>query len=94
MGEDDSLFPAAAAASIVAKVERDREVETIEREAGVPVGSGYPSDPVTIGYLEEYLRVHRDLPPHTRRSWETARRMLDAIRYERPSLEDFTDRGT
>ena len=49
---------AAAAASIIAKVERDAAVEAIEQEAGVPVGSGYMTDPRTRAFLDEHGRTH------------------------------------
>jgi ribonuclease HII len=64
------------AASILAKVRRDLEVKNIGIELGSDVGSGYPHDPVTLGFLKEWIRDHGDLPPHTRRSWDTARRMI------------------
>lgn len=52
---------ACAAASIIAKVERDRLVRTIESEVGVPVGSGYPADPKTKAFLVSHGRSHRHL---------------------------------
>ncbi|MFH1400962.1 MAG: ribonuclease HII [Nanoarchaeota archaeon] len=42
------------AASILAKVTRDREIETIKKKIGHDFGSGYPSDPSTIAFLEKY----------------------------------------
>lgn len=53
------------AASIVAKVDRDREIGRIKTELGVDFGSGYTSDPYTTAFLarhgtdgkvQEYLR--------------------------------------
>lgn len=41
------------AASILAKVTRDREIEEIKRTLGVDFGSGYPSDPKTVAFLEK-----------------------------------------
>jgi ribonuclease HII len=72
----DELFPVVSAASILAKVRRDREMRTIEREFGVPVGSGYSHDVQTIAFLETWIRDRGSLPPHTRLSWDTARRLL------------------
>ena len=72
----DDLFPVVSAASIVAKCRRDERMREIAEEVGEPVGSGYPSDPVTRSYLENWIREKGDVPPHTRRSWETSRRML------------------
>ena len=36
----------------------------------------YSSDPKTRAFLENWIREKGDLPPHTRRSWATARDML------------------
>ncbi len=74
--EADDLFPVVSAASVLAKVRRDREMRKIEEALGEPVGSGYPSDPVTIGFLEKWIKEKGCLPPHTRTSWDTARRLL------------------
>ncbi len=74
--EADDLFPVVSAASIVAKVRRDTEMRTIGESLGVPVGSGYPSDPVTIAFLEKWIREKGSPPPHTRLTWDTTRRLL------------------
>ncbi|HOQ25774.1 MAG TPA: ribonuclease HII [Methanomassiliicoccaceae archaeon] len=71
----DVLYPVVSAASIIAKVVRDRTIRSIEEELGEPVGSGYPTDPVTMAFLERWTKRNGDLPPHTRRSWTTARKM-------------------
>ena len=39
----DALYPIVSAASIIAKVTRDREVGALAAAAGLPLGSGYPS---------------------------------------------------
>ena len=74
--EADDLFPVVSAASIVAKVRRDAEMRKIEESLGQPVGSGYPSDPVTIAFLEKWIREKGSPPPHTRLTWDTTRRLL------------------
>ncbi|HKT22138.1 MAG TPA: ribonuclease HII [Nitrososphaerales archaeon] len=66
----DRDFPLVSAASIVAKVERDREVELLRRAHG-DFGSGYPSDPVTRSFFEEWMRRGDPLPPYVRKSWKT-----------------------
>jgi len=71
----DTIYPVVSAASIIAKVMRDRAVRSICEELGEEVGSGYPTDPVTKAFLERWTRDHGDLPPHTRRSWVTARKI-------------------
>ena len=66
----DETIPAVSAASIVAKVTRDREVALLAEEFG-EIGSGYPSDPVTIRYLRDYIMEKGTSPAIARRSWET-----------------------
>ncbi|OPY31417.1 MAG: Ribonuclease HII [Methanomassiliicoccales archaeon PtaU1.Bin124] len=67
----DDLFPCVSAASIVAKVLRDRIVEQIAAELGEEIGSGYPADPTTRAFLKRWIKEKRDFPPHTRKSWKT-----------------------
>ena len=64
-----------AAASILAKVERDRSIREIEKNLGLKIGSGYSSDPTTVLFLEEWVKEHGDLPPFARKSWKTAERI-------------------
>ncbi|MFW6142121.1 MAG: ribonuclease HII [Candidatus Saliniplasma sp.] len=85
-GADES-YPVVSAASILAKVKRDQEVELIEEELGEEIGSGYPSDIRTRDFLKKWIDGHDDLPPYTRRSWETAREILS--RSKNSSLDDF-----
>lgn len=66
----DETYRIVSAASIVAKVTRDREVAALCGEYGA-VGSGYPSDPVTIAFLESYIGQHRCPPACARKSWKT-----------------------
>ena len=66
----DRDYPAVSAASIVAKVQRDREVAALRRAHG-DFGSGYPSDPVTRAFFTEKLRRGEPLPPFVRKSWKT-----------------------
>ncbi len=85
--EADDLFPVVSAASIIAKVRRDAEMRAIEQEIGVPLGSGYPSDPVTIAFLEKWIREKGSPPPHTRTTWDTTRRLLAESRNRK--LDDY-----
>ena len=85
----DELFPIVSAASIVAKVRRDAEVKKIETEIGRPIGSGYPSDQETIGFLETWLREKGTLPPHCRQSWDTCKKLLSAAKTHK--IEEFQE---
>ncbi len=64
----DENYPVVSAASILAKVTRDREIENIKKEIGKNFGSGYPSDPVTIGFLKKH---YKDYPKIFRKTWQT-----------------------
>ncbi len=73
----DERYPIVAAASIIAKVERDREIIRLRNEFG-DMGSGYASDPKTISFLERWYRENGRLPPFARRTWKTALRAKNA----------------
>ncbi len=82
----DSKYPMVSAASIIAKVERDRIINELKKELG-EFGSGYPADERTKRFLEEYVRGHNELPPHTRHSWKSAKRAMK--KKEQKKLGDF-----
>jgi ribonuclease HII len=73
----------ASAASIIAKVERDRTLETVRQKAldlGYPdMGSGYPADQRTIQFLRVYARSGSDsLDDQIRKNWYTWQRISKA----------------
>lgn len=82
----DEKYMVVSAASIVAKVVRDREITKLAKEYG-EIGSGYPSDPATIRWLTGYIGDHPSPPPIARRSWKTVSAIL-AKKTQR-SLLDF-----
>jgi ribonuclease HII len=71
----DQTFKVVSAASIVAKVTRDRAIAALSKKYGV-IGSGYPSDPVTIAFLSAYIDEHKTPPPIARKSWKTVTTMI------------------
>ncbi|MEM4727670.1 MAG: ribonuclease HII [Candidatus Bathyarchaeia archaeon] len=71
----DKVHPIVSAASILAKVRRDRIVGDLRRAYG-DFGSGYPSDRKTIEFLKKTLAEDEELPPFIRRSWKTVKRLL------------------
>lgn len=81
--EADARHAVVAAASILAKVERDRLMAEICATHGA-CGSGYSHDVATQDWLKAYVERHQALPPFARREWETARRL---IRKDRSLLE-------
>ena len=73
--EADAKHPIVGAASIVAKVERDRLMAEL-RAAHGECGSGYSHDVVTQEWLKAYVASRKALPAFARREWETARRLV------------------
>lgn len=85
----DVNYPVVSAASIIAKTVRDGIMDDIGKELGQPVGSGYPNDETTRSFLEKWIRENKDFPPHTRRSWRTAKEIYSLSSVTR--LTDWTD---
>jgi ribonuclease HII len=71
----DQNHQVVSAASILAKVKRDQSIRDLERSIGCIIGSGYPSDPQTIMFLNQWVKEHRELPPCARYTWATAQRI-------------------
>jgi len=82
----DEKFMVVSAASIVAKVVRDREITRLAKEYG-EIGSGYPSDPVTIRWLTGYIGDNPSPPRIARRSWKTVSAIL--AKKSQSTLLDF-----
>ena len=76
--EADRIYPVVGAASIVAKVLRDRAIADLALEHG-EIGSGYPADPITIAYLRDYLKSRKAPPPFARTSWATMRSLVNEL---------------
>jgi ribonuclease HII len=68
----DFNHPVVSAASILAKVTRDAEIEKIKQEIRIDFGSGYPSDPKTIEFLKHNVNNPK-LKGIFRESWATFR---------------------
>ena len=69
----DSLYTVVAAASILAKVARDRSISHIRRHH--PVGNGYPGDTKTSAYVRDIYASTGEFPRFARKSWYTACRI-------------------
>ena len=66
--------PACYGFSIIAKVNRDLEIEKLAKEHG-ELGCGYSHDEKTISFIEKYLEDNDKLPAFARSHWETAQRL-------------------
>jgi len=84
----DRDIPVVGAASIVAKVERDRAIARLARRLDAPIGSGYPSDRRTVEYVRQLLASGTPAPPWLRQSWRTTERLKRETRARR--LESFS----
>jgi ribonuclease HII len=72
----DRKYPVVSAASIIAKVERDREIEDLKLRYG-DLGCGYPSDSKTIKFLQKCLETFGEYPDFVRKSWKPAKRIKE-----------------
>ncbi|KAJ2799648.1 hypothetical protein H4R20_004352 [Coemansia guatemalensis] len=79
----DSIYPIVSAASICAKVTRDKHLENwvfaepMLESLSTKYGSGYPGDPNTIKWLRESLDPVFGYPGIIRFSWSTCKKLLD-----------------
>lgn len=85
----DENHPEVSAASIIAKVTRDRIVRELSEEIGVDLGSGYPSDPKTKKAVIELVKGER---PHDclRWSWKTVENAWGGTPPPRPNARQQT----
>jgi len=74
----DFNYPIVGAASIIAKVERDREIEKLAKEHG-DLGSGYSHDEKTISFLKKWMKEKKALPYFSRKSWETSSKISSEV---------------
>jgi len=69
----DINYPVVSAASILAKVTRDREIEKIKKKIGIDFGSGYPSDVRTQAFLKKH---YADFPDIFRKTWASYKKVV------------------
>jgi ribonuclease HII len=70
----DKIFPVVSAASIIAKVERDREITALKATVG-DFGSGYLTDKKTMVFLKQWMQNHVEYPDCVRESWKPAKQV-------------------
>ena len=71
----DSRFVVVSAASILAKVSRDRVISRLRKDHDL--GSGYPSDSKTIEFVKKYYKKQKIMPVFVRKSWKPTKKILD-----------------
>ncbi|KXH76899.1 MAG: hypothetical protein AM326_06250 [Candidatus Thorarchaeota archaeon SMTZ-45] len=72
----DARYPIVSAASILAKVERDRVISRLHEKYG-NFGSGYPSDPKTVDFVRDLVKKNKKMPSIVRKSWDSVRKIID-----------------
>jgi ribonuclease HII len=70
----DSKYPVVSAASIIAKVERDKAIAELKAKYG-DFGCGYPTDPKTLEFLRRCLENFKEYPEFVRKSWKPAKKI-------------------
>ncbi|MBI1935615.1 ribonuclease HII [Candidatus Woesearchaeota archaeon] len=78
-------YPLVAAASIIAKVTGDREIEKIKKQIRIDFGSGYLSDPKTVEFLKNNFEKYPEL---FRKSWFPYQDLVNK-KFQK-SLSDFS----
>jgi len=81
----DVNYPIVSAASIIAKVERDKAIAELTNKYG-EMGSGYPSDPQTMEFLEKWMKKYREYPDFVRKSWKPAKRLEKQVEAKQAKL--------
>ena len=84
MHKADRLNPIVSAASIIAKVTRDREIQILE-EIFQNIGSGYPSDKKTMCFIKNWIKEYKEFPNFVRKSW----RPIKEITYRQSKVYEF-----
>jgi ribonuclease HII len=75
MHHADSTNVVVSAASIVAKITRDQEIQLI-RNRYRSIGSGYPSDEQTMRFIRRWVAKNGCAPEFARKSWKPLRLIL------------------
>ena len=72
----DSRFVVVSAASILAKVTRDRIIEKLRKNHDL--GSGYPSDSLTVKFVTNYYKLNHIMPSFVRKSWKPIQKIISS----------------
>ena len=71
----DSRFVVVSAASILAKVTRDRIIMKLREDHDL--GSGYPSDSITVKFVTKYYKKNHEMPKFVRKSWKPVQKIIE-----------------
>ena len=81
----DANYPIVSAASIIAKVERDRALSALQEKYG-NMGCGYATDSTTIKFLDFWIKNFGSYPDFVRKSWKPAKRLKREAEAEQTKL--------
>jgi ribonuclease HII len=81
----DAKYPIVSAASIIAKVERDKAIQELKEKHG-DFGSGYITDPKTVSFLEDWIKKFGTYPEFVRKSWKPAKRIKKNMKTKQAKL--------
>jgi len=70
----DSRFVIVSAASILAKVTRDKAIAKLRKDHNL--GSGYPSDSVTVKFVTKFYKKNHKMPNFVRKSWKPVQKII------------------
>lgn len=82
----DANYVVVGAASIIAKVCRDAEIEKLKAHVGMDFGSGYMADPRTKAFVEKYWDKHPEIFRH---SWAPYKKLVEEIAGKQQRLGEF-----
>jgi ribonuclease HII len=84
----DKNYTVVSAASIIAKVERDKKINQLKKEFNYDFGVGYSHDERTIAFLEKLARENNGrMPRNVRTTWETVQEIIK--KHQQKGLASF-----
>ena len=84
----DDLYPIVSAASIIAKTIRDKKIYELQKKYG-KIGSGYPSDDISINFFRNWLKTKKSIPEFVRKSWDTTKKLVDSELFSKKITDYF-----
>ncbi|MGI0082801.1 MAG: ribonuclease HII [Nitrosopumilaceae archaeon] len=75
----DKRFAVVSAASIIAKVSRDKAIERLRKR--YDLGSGYPSDSKTMKFVRKWIITYNKTPQFVRKSWKPVKILMNKNRF-------------
>lgn len=82
----DTKYIVVGAASVIAKVTRDAEIEKLKAHVGMDFGSGYMADPRTKAFVERCWNKHPEIFRH---SWAPYKKLVAELAGKQQKLDKF-----